>query len=113
MQFIYILPRWEGSVADGRVLCDAISRKENGLKVLQGHYYLCDVGYSNAQGFLAPYRGQRYHLNEFINGSNPNTPKKFFNMKHSAARDAIERTFGFLNERWAILRSRTWYPVKT
>ncbi|KAJ0034788.1 hypothetical protein Pint_25803 [Pistacia integerrima] len=35
MQFIYILPGWEGSAADGRVLRDAISRR-NRLKVPQG-----------------------------------------------------------------------------
>jgi hypothetical protein len=35
MQFIYLLPGWEGSVADSSVLRDAISRK-NGLKVPQG-----------------------------------------------------------------------------
>ncbi|KAJ0034937.1 hypothetical protein Pint_25937 [Pistacia integerrima] len=34
MQFIYILPGWEGSSVDGRVLRDAISRR-NGLKVPQ------------------------------------------------------------------------------
>ncbi|KAA0035412.1 putative nuclease HARBI1 [Cucumis melo var. makuwa] len=39
----------------------AISRP-NGLKVPEGYYYLVDVGYPNAEGFLAPYRGQRYHL---------------------------------------------------
>ncbi|GAV70200.1 LOW QUALITY PROTEIN: DDE_4 domain-containing protein, partial [Cephalotus follicularis] len=112
MQFIYILPRWEGSAADGRVLLDAISRR-NGLRVPQGHYCLCDVGYSNAQGFLTPYRGQHYHLTEFRHGHNPNTPEGFFNMKHSVDRNVIERTFGVLKGRWAILRSRTWYPVKT
>ncbi|XVF65854.1 hypothetical protein PTKIN_Ptkin09bG0284500 [Pterospermum kingtungense] len=32
MQFVYVLPGWEGSVADGRVLRDAI-RRRNGLKV--------------------------------------------------------------------------------
>ncbi|PPE00443.1 hypothetical protein GOBAR_DD02539 [Gossypium barbadense] len=32
MQFVYVLPGWEGSVADGRVLRDAISRR-NGLNV--------------------------------------------------------------------------------
>ncbi|KAH1121694.1 hypothetical protein J1N35_004854 [Gossypium stocksii] len=32
MQFVYVLPGWEGSVADGRVLRDAISRR-HGLKV--------------------------------------------------------------------------------
>ncbi len=37
MQFIYMLPRWEGSAHDGRVLQDVISRP-NGLKVPQGKY---------------------------------------------------------------------------
>ncbi|OMO97862.1 hypothetical protein CCACVL1_04429 [Corchorus capsularis] len=35
MQFNYVLPGWEGSAIDGRVLRDVISRK-NGLKVPQG-----------------------------------------------------------------------------
>ncbi|KAG6473578.1 hypothetical protein ZIOFF_067495 [Zingiber officinale] len=35
MQFTYVLPGWEGSAADGRVLRDAISRR-NGLKIPQG-----------------------------------------------------------------------------
>lgn len=38
MQFIYILPGWEGSAADSRVLRDAISRR-NGLIVPQGKIY--------------------------------------------------------------------------
>ena len=82
MQFIYVLPSWEGSAHDGRVLRDAITRP-NGLRIPQGEfgivnscgflisylvqmlilflfailrvYYLVDVGYSNANGFLAPY----------------------------------------------------------
>lgn len=37
MNFIYILPGWEGSAVDGRVLRDAISRM-NGLKVPQGMF---------------------------------------------------------------------------
>ncbi|PPD74250.1 hypothetical protein GOBAR_DD28818 [Gossypium barbadense] len=35
MQFVYVLPGWKGSVADGRVLQDAISRR-HGLKVPHG-----------------------------------------------------------------------------
>ena len=35
MQFIYVLPGWEGSTVDGRVLRDALSRS-NGLKVPRG-----------------------------------------------------------------------------
>ncbi|KAF2306430.1 hypothetical protein GH714_018010 [Hevea brasiliensis] len=51
MQFIYVLPGWEGSTHDGRVLRDAISRP-NGLKVPQGCYYLANAGYTNYKGFL-------------------------------------------------------------
>ena len=35
MQFIYVLPGWKGSVADSRVLRDAISRR-HGLRVPHG-----------------------------------------------------------------------------
>ncbi|XP_061367914.1 uncharacterized protein LOC133310936 [Gastrolobium bilobum] len=111
-QFIYVLAGWEGSAADSRVLRDAISRT-NGLRVPKGYYYLCDAGYMNGEGFLTPYRGQRYHLSEWRNGAQPTTPHEFFNMKHSSARNVIERCFGMLKGRWAIVRSKSFYPIKT
>ncbi|MFQ6666709.1 hypothetical protein Gotur_032967, partial [Gossypium turneri] len=73
MHFVYVLPGWEGSVADGRVLRDVISC-----------YYLVDAGYTNCEGFLAPFRVQKYHLNEWRQGYQPSTPKEFFNMKHAS-----------------------------
>ena len=72
-----------------------------------------DAGYSNSEGFLAPYRGQRYHLNEWREGRQPANAHEYFNMKHSAARNVIERCFGLLKLRWAILRSPSFYPVRT
>ncbi|KAK5787292.1 hypothetical protein PVK06_041946 [Gossypium arboreum] len=111
MQFVYVLPGWEGSVADGRVLRDAISRR-HGLKVPHGCYYLVDAGYTNCEGFLAPFRGQRYHLNEWRQGYQPSTPEEFFNMKHASVRNVIERCFGLLKLRWGILRSPSFYLVK-
>ncbi|KAF7803589.1 protein ALP1-like [Senna tora] len=111
-QFIYVLAGWEGSAADARVLKDAILRP-NGLKVPTDCYYLVDAGYTNGRGFLAPYRGQRYHLNEWRNGRQPVTPHECFNMRHSSARNVIERCFGMLKMRWAILRSPSFYPVRT
>ncbi|PPD85896.1 hypothetical protein GOBAR_DD17181 [Gossypium barbadense] len=110
MQFVYILPGWEGSVVDGRVLRDAISRT-HGLKVPHGCYYLVDAGYRNCEGFLAPFRGQRYHLNEWRQGYQPSSPQEFFNMKHASARNVIERCFGLLKVRWGILRSPSFYPI--
>ncbi|GKE75659.1 hypothetical protein Tco_1537700 [Tanacetum coccineum] len=53
MQFIYVLAGWEGLAADGRVLRDALCRS-HGLKVI--------AGYTNGEGFLVPYRGQRQEM---------------------------------------------------
>ena len=36
MQFVYVLSGWEGSTIDGRILRDAINRR-NGLKIPQGN----------------------------------------------------------------------------
>ncbi|KAG8367927.1 hypothetical protein BUALT_Bualt16G0123600 [Buddleja alternifolia] len=58
MNYIYMLCGWEGLVADSRVLKNAITR-ENGFRIPEGNYYLCDSGYTNGEGFLAPYRGVR------------------------------------------------------
>ncbi|KAK9125403.1 hypothetical protein Scep_014249 [Stephania cephalantha] len=108
----YILPGWEGSAADGRILRDALSRR-NGLKVPSDNYYLVDAGYSNCQGFLAPFRGQRYHLSEWASGNHPaQTPEEVFNMRHAKARNIIETCFGALKQRWAVLRSPCFYDVK-
>ncbi|XP_048491189.1 uncharacterized protein LOC109133657 [Beta vulgaris subsp. vulgaris] len=97
MEFVFVLPGWEGSAHDGRVLRDAILRP-NGLKVPQGCYYLVDAGYTNCEGFLAPYRGHRYHLKEW-GYRQPIRAEEYFNMKHSKARNVIERSFGLLKGR--------------
>ncbi|MBA0640353.1 hypothetical protein Goklo_023299, partial [Gossypium klotzschianum] len=77
-----------------------------------GCYYLVDAGYKYCEGFLAPFKGQRYHLNKWCQGYQPCTPKEFFNMKHASARNVIERCFGLLKLRWGILRSPSFYPMR-
>ncbi|KAF7821310.1 protein ALP1-like [Senna tora] len=94
------------------VLGDAIER-DDGLKVAHDQYYLVDAGFTNCRGFLAPYRGQRYHLNTWRQDRHLTSPEECFNMRHSSARNVIERCFGMLKKRWAILRSLSFYPVPT
>ncbi|KAA0036827.1 putative nuclease HARBI1 [Cucumis melo var. makuwa] len=61
------------------------------------YYHLVDVRYPNVEGFLASYRGQRYHLQQWCGAENaPLTSKEFFNMKHSSAHNVIERAFNIL-----------------
>ena len=112
MKFVYVLSGWEGSATDSRVLRDAVTRN-NGFKVPLGNYYLADAGYVNGNGFLAPYRGTTYHLREWEHiGHTPTNKEEYFNMKHSQARNIIERCFGILKKRWAILQSPSFYPIK-
>ncbi|XP_047956829.1 uncharacterized protein LOC125202471 isoform X2 [Salvia hispanica] len=99
LRFVYILPGWEGSVADSRVLRDAVTRP-NGLKVRRGTYYLCDNGYANSEGFLTPFKGVRYHLKEWgPQNQRPTSPRELFNMRHTMARNIIERAFAVLKMR--------------
>ncbi|XP_068638499.1 protein ALP1-like [Aristolochia californica] len=102
MQFTYILTGWEGSAADSRVLKSALTRQDK-LYVPEGKYYLVDAGYANLPGFLAPYRGTRYHLQEFVNNT-PTGERELFNRSHSSLRHTIEHTFGALKARFKILK---------
>ncbi|KAI8570668.1 hypothetical protein RHMOL_Rhmol01G0053900 [Rhododendron molle] len=112
LKFVYVLSGWEGSATDSRILGNAMERP-HGLKVPHGHYYLVDTGYTNGNGFLAPYHGQRYHINIWRQGHILTSKEEYFNMKHSVARNVIERSFGVLKMRFAILRSPSYYPIRT
>ncbi|KAG8379690.1 hypothetical protein BUALT_Bualt07G0115200 [Buddleja alternifolia] len=96
----------DDSAVDSTVLKDAIARPN-------GNYYLCDCGYTNGEGFLAPYRGFRYHMQEWDACRVPPTnEKEFFKKTHAKARNVIERSFALLKGKWSILRSNSFYPVK-
>ena len=99
MKFVYVLSGWEGSATDSRVIRDAVTRN-NGLKVPLGNYYLADGGYVNGNG-----NGNTLVIHLQIK-------EEYFNMKHSQARNVIERCFGILKKRWAILRSPSFYPIR-
>ncbi|XP_068649075.1 uncharacterized protein [Aristolochia californica] len=86
MQFTYVLAGWGGLTADSHVLKEALTRRDK-IFVPQ-----VDASYENHPGFLAPYRGTQYHLQEF--GDNiPRNEKKLFNRRHLSLRNTIERTF--------------------
>ncbi|KAL0556366.1 hypothetical protein IC582_004879 [Cucumis melo] len=85
-------------------------RQTRGFYVMPCHE---KMDYKCQRGFLTPYRGQRYHLQEWRGGGNaPTNAKEYFNMKHSSARNVIERAFGVLKGRWVILRGKSYYPLQ-
>ncbi|XP_077252175.1 uncharacterized protein LOC143891561 [Tasmannia lanceolata] len=50
-----------------------------------------------------------YHLNEFRT-NRPRTAEELFNHRHSSARNVIERAFGVLKKRFAVLHREPMYP---
>lgn len=102
MNFIFVLPGWEGSANDSRVLAHA---KAQGFKAPPGCFYLADNGYSNRDPLvLVPYQKTRYHLREqYATGRKPESKEELFNLRHSQARNVVERAFGVLKKRFKIL----------
>ncbi|KAL2942202.1 Protein ALP1-like [Bienertia sinuspersici] len=118
LRFTYVLPGWEGSASDPRVLRDAL-RRPNGIRIPRSKvfnnankYFLVDLGFSNCEGLLAPYKGTRYHLNLW-RGNIPTNYMELFNLRHSSTRNTIERAFGLLKKHWSIIRDPSFFGKKT
>ncbi|CAH9094862.1 unnamed protein product [Cuscuta europaea] len=77
-----------------------------------GYYYVVDAGYPDVPGFLAPYRGESYHLNDFRGRGRIRNKQALFNYRHSSLRNVIERCFRVLKERFLILVISRGYPLR-
>lgn len=101
MVFMYVLVGWEGSAHDGKLLEDAIHKN---FPLLRGKFYLADAGFGLSKFFLTPYRGVRYHLKEFGEGTDrPQNKEELFNLRHAKLRNIIERAFGVIKKRFPLL----------
>ncbi|XP_073140316.1 uncharacterized protein [Henckelia pumila] len=115
LQFIFVYPGWEGSAADSRVLRAVLNDPDQNFpQVPGGKYYLVDQGYENIDGFIAPYEGVRYQLNEY-RGANllPRNAKELFNHRHSYLSNAIRKAFNVLKARFPILKLAPQYAFHT
>ncbi|WOL10795.1 protein ALP1-like [Canna indica] len=111
LKFTYVLTGWKGSAHDALILRDALERP-HGLRVPEGKFYLVDAGYATQPGFIAPYRGVKYHLKEW-SSSSPSNGKELFNLRHSSLRTSVEHAFGSLKNRSKILTPRPFFPYLT
>ena len=64
-------------------------------------------------GFLAPYKGERYHIGEFRPSEVLHCPEERFNYLHSSLCSVIERTFGVWKNKWKILRYMPSFKIHT
>ncbi|KAL3746990.1 hypothetical protein ACJRO7_015863 [Eucalyptus globulus] len=114
MKFTFVYAGWEGSANDCRVLSAALETPQ--LQFLRppiGKYYVVDSGYAALPEFLTPFKGERYHLNDYRGRTRrPRTTKELFNYKHSSLRNVIERSFGALKNRFSILRHMPPFSIR-
>ena len=112
IRFRFILPGWEGSAHDSRILKDAMDGK--GFVVPEGKYWLVDAGYSNSNYLLTPYKSVRYHLKEqHLAQQRPRNPKELFNLRHSSLRNVIENIFGVSKKRFPCLKTAMEFSKET
>ena len=62
-----------------------------------------DSGYPNRPGFMAPYKGVRYHQEDWKVEPRARGRREIFNQAHSSIRSVIEQSFGVLKMKWRIL----------
>jgi hypothetical protein len=100
--FSYCSVGHEGCGSDSTIFKSCVEKF--GLKC-EG-FVLGDLGYCLCDWILVPYKGVRYHLQEWaklINGR-PQNSKELFNLRHAQLRNQIERAFGVLKMRFRVLR---------
>ena len=65
------------------------------------------------KGFLAPYKGERYHILEFWPHEVLHRLEERFNYLHSSLHSVIELTFGVWKNKWKILRNMPGKSIHT
>lgn len=70
-----------------------------------------DAGYPNREGYLAPYKGEMYHIPDWRRGPAPRGEQELFNHLYSSIRNVVERTFGVWKNKWRILLKMPSYPM--
>jgi hypothetical protein len=93
MSIGFTYPGAEGAAHDSMVL----ARSEVLQDIREHHYVIADAGYALQPQVITPYRGVRYHLQEWTAESGrPKTAKELYNLRHAKARNVVERVNGML-----------------
>ncbi|SGZ02463.1 BQ5605_C033g11210 [Microbotryum silenes-dioicae] len=100
-RFCYLQSGCEGSAHDQQAWDWA---RERDLVIPEGKYYLGNAGFATSEECMTPYRNVRYHLEEWLIGSqSPQNPQELFNLRHASLRNAVERIIAVTRRQFAVL----------
>jgi hypothetical protein len=109
-RFLYVLAGFEGTAHDSRVLNEAINKY--GFRIPTGKGYLADAEYAQTHQVFTPYRGVRYHLNEWGDEEERlKNKEELYNKRHSQLRISIEKIFGALQKKFPIMKENLEYSL--
>ncbi|TYK15290.1 retrotransposon protein [Cucumis melo var. makuwa] len=103
--FVYVLPGWEGSAADSRILSDAFFHEKMDYMILLS----VRCGLSKRGGVSRPVQRPVVPFAR-VTCCWKCADKCKGVLQHSSVRNVIEHAFGVLKDRWAILRGKLYYP---
>jgi len=113
-RFTFVAAGIPGSAHDWTVLQEVMFRHNDKFPhPPPGKFYLVDSGYPSRPGFLPPYKGVRYHVDDWKKTPRARGKKEIFNQAHSSIRSVIERSFGVLKMKWRILLGLPHYSAQT
>jgi hypothetical protein len=111
MEFTDVLSGSEGSTADSTLWVEG--QRCGAIRIPNRRYVLGDAGFPNCDLCIAPYRGVRYHLQEWDQGNNrPQNKEELFNLRHARLRNVIERIFGVLKARFKIITRPRAFTIR-
>lgn len=114
LRIAFLFSGAEGSAHDGLVLQCSGFMQSHMVALPEGVFILGDAGYPLVEGrLLVPYRGVRYHLQEFSVENPPRTARELFNLRHAKLRQVVERTIGLFKRRWRMLGSSSECSIDT
>ncbi|CAA0811985.1 Unknown protein [Striga hermonthica] len=97
-KFTFVLAGLEDNANDARIFADTLTDPTN-------TFPWPPEGYANVPGFMSPYRGDRYHLPEWIcSNQTPKNARELFNRRHATVRNVVERSFGILKGKFPIIK---------
>ncbi|XP_038877267.1 uncharacterized protein LOC120069552 [Benincasa hispida] len=109
-EFVFVLPGWEGSAVDSRILRDAISRPYGLRDTIT--YVMLDT--PTLKDSWCRTEGNDYHFSPI--GVEQETHRQlhenFFNMKTFFSKERYRASVWVAEGRWAILRGNQFYPIQ-